>query len=435
MLRDTPRQAILVALRNTLEHNPAVVYKSIFIGETIDLVESISDWNCTPIDIDIGEVSLTSLIRTLSSRPQAILIWSEVHQARLAKHIASVAKKVSPESRILVFGRATTFIPQYFERAPFDVVHLSGDREATIKSFIDSFDAASNEIVGAAIRNTDGTYRRTKPRTLDSTEWPFPALGKMEVEKYKQFTERTHGADYTKRLSITVSKGCEWNCAYCGASREEGQVDRRREIEPLFDWFEREDVAGLGCMIHLYASDLFFDAAWIRRFTSSYRERKPGFRWRGVTTTRTLQDAATVAAAGENGCEELAIGIEHVRKQSQTSVKSTLQEIRTASRNARASGILLKGLVMLGYPGQKDGDVRYLEEIAEEEQMVVRYTGYTPLHKLRRLSAGQLDSISLEEYDRRTYFDSSECGLSAEFFYDRIVTNGGYFIPGVSTVR
>lgn len=428
------RNAVLFALRNNLEHNPAVVYKCIFAGETISLIEKRPHWSCQLIDFDIDDISLTSIISSLSKIPDAILIWSEVHHAKLALQIANLSKQISPNTKVLVFGRATSFIPQYFERHPFDVVHVTGDREATILSFLDVIDGKNQRVAGASMKiGTDDIFIRNSAAYLPTDEWPLPNLAKLPIDKYKKFTELSHGKNYTKRVSVTVSKGCGWNCAYCGASQEEGRIDRRRDIPSLLRWAEESRLIEHGCVLHLYASDLFFDADWILRFTDHYEAVGASFLWRGVTTTRTLQDSRVIKAAAKHGCSELAVGIEHINSKKHTSVKSSIEEIRNAAHLTSRFGISLKGLVMLGYPGQREEDILYIENLADECDISIRYTGYTPLHKLKRQNIHELDSLNLEIYDRRTYFNQDESYLSPSFFYKRISQNGGYYIPNKST--
>jgi radical SAM superfamily enzyme YgiQ (UPF0313 family) len=426
------RSALIFALRNAVEHNPAVVYKAVFLGETIDLVQRRPGWSCRALDFDVDDVSLTAIASLLLEKPNAVLIWAEVHHARLAIQIGQLVRTISPDTRILVFGRGPTFIPQLYGAAPFHVAHAYGDREATIDSFLTHVEDASSPVVGGLVAGPDGVIARTPGRWLPPDTWPWPALDQLPLDRYGAFTERVHGEGYSKRLSVTVAKGCTLGCAYCGATEEEGKTDRRRDVGALFDWFERSGVATRDSLVHLYAPDLFADASWVRTFCAEHHRRNAGIRWRGVTTTRTLQNEEVVEIAAQSGCRELAIGIEHVSEQRMTSVKSTLAELDRAATLAARYGIVLKGLVMIGYPGQSEQDIEFLERLANGWGIVLRYTGYTPLHHLRRRSREELLDMNLEKFDRRTYYDESATTISPSFFFERLTKNGGYFRPSKS---
>lgn len=429
MTQKSEWNVVFFALRNALEHNPATVYRTVFVGETLDLVARRPGWACRSVDVDVDDVSLTKMISVLSGQPDVVILWADVHHSRLARQVAEMARKVAPASCIFVFGRATSFIPQYFERYPFDVVHVAGDREATIASLLAHVEDPHVEISGASVRQArDGSYRRTAPRRLPPGEWPFPALASMPMAEYGRFSESHHAPGYSRRIAVTAAKGCAWNCAYCSATHDEGHADRRRDIGVLFDWFSRAGIESYDSLVHLYAPDLFAQEDWIRDFAREYRARRAAFGWRGVTTTRTLQSREVVEAAGAGGCRELAVGIEHASRRRETSVKSSIDEIETAARLTLDSGIVLKGLVMLGYPGQTEDDVLFVEEIADACGLALRFTGYTPLHRLRQADVATLDAIILESYDRRTFRDENSV-LSPSFFYHRIVENGGYHLP------
>lgn len=421
--------ALLFALRNTFEHNPAVVYKAVYMGETASIIEK-AGWQVKCFDVDVDQLSLTTLIEEFSKKPEVIFIWSEVHQARMAKQLALTAKKVHPDIKIFVFGRATVFIPQYFERFPFDAVHVSGDREASIADYLYQIDNQKSVASGVSMRDKySEVFTRSSGRRLDPDEWPLPVIKRLPVEKYRLFSHRTHGQNYSDRLALTVSKGCELACAYCGATREEGFNDRRRDVGTIIDWAEKSHFDQYGSLLHLFASNLFANHAWIKEFCRQYEFRKQKFKWRGVTTVTSLLDKDIVYSAGANGCVEVAVGVETLFSDRDRTAKSSVSDLNLAVENAKQAGITLKGLVMLGYPGQRDSDITELERLAENWEIELRYTGYTPLHRLGRLTATDLDLLDIESYDRRTYFDCNESKLSRDFFYKKISQNGGYFKP------
>jgi len=417
-----------VALRNALEHNPAVVYKGVFIGETIDVIER-HDWMCDVLDFDVDGVSLTKIIEILSGYPDLMLLWAEVHHAQLAKQVALLCREVSPDTRIFVFGRGSTFIPRFYSAHPFDYAHVSGDREAAISSVLTHLDGQRQRLAGVRASEVHDPALSGPGEWMEAAKWPYPRLSRLPLEKYSAFTELVHGTNYSKRIAVTVSKGCSWGCAYCGATEQEGASDRRRDVSSILDWIQSTELSCCESLVHLYASDLFADPIWIGQFCDMYRDREMSFGWRGVTTTKTLQDEQLILKAGHSGCKELAIGIEHISRQRNVSVKSSTDEIRSAVVACARAGISLKGLVMLGYPGQTEDDVLYIEELAAGWGMTIRYTGYTPLHRLRSKSNADLSLVELNRFDRRTYFDSEKSSMRSSFFYEKISKNGGYFYP------
>ncbi|MDE1148624.1 MAG: radical SAM protein [Azospirillaceae bacterium] len=420
--------AVFFALRNALEHNPATVYKAVYLGEMVDAVRRFG-WGVECHDLDVDTPSLTKYIEVFLKSPSLILIWCDVHQARLAKQIAELAKKVSPETPVLVYGRATAFMPQYFERPPFDAIHVSGDREAAIIDYIETIGTSRPPAGWSIFSPEEKRYVRHQGQRLAPANWPVPSLVDLPLDKYAEFTRNTHGKDYRTRLAITVSKGCDFGCAYCGAPQEEGAIDRRRPISHVFKWIDESGFKKRSETLHLFASTLFANRTWMRDFCNEYIRRGDTFTWRGVTTIKSLLNEEIIHLAGKARCIELAVGIETLSRSHDRTAKSSISELESVIKMARNSGIRLKGLVMLGYPGQNEDDVLRLEEFAQEWGIMLRYTGYTPLHQLRSKTAVELDAITIESYDRRTYFDAEATDLSADFFFERIVRNGGYYVP------
>jgi hypothetical protein len=180
----------------------------------------------------------------------------------------------------------------------------------------------------------------------------------------------------------------------------------------------------------MYHPNLFADSGWMSRFCDEYLAQESRFSWRGVTTTVSLRDTQLVRRAGAAGCRELAIGVETINVQDHQTAKSSLRGLDTAAQNCAEAGIKLKALVMAGYPGQTSRSFNDTVSYLTTHGMSVRFTGYTPLHKLRSLSAQELDGILIERFDRRTYYDP-ESSLDRETLYGALTSNGGYAFPEV----
>lgn len=426
------KSALVIAVNNAVEHHVTIVYRSIFLGETLSLISQKAGWTAEAYDQSFQDLALTDFLRIFRSEPDVVFVWGDVHHSEVMTQIARQLKKVSPSSQVFAFGRSTTFVPQFFSRAPFDAVHVSGDREASIGAYLQYLDGerAIADVPGVSYRlNGEEKFASTPGAQLPPEQWPLPELSKLPIDKYKEYVQKAYGDRYSRRVSATVAKGCTWNCAYCGATQEEGHADRRQSIKRIYEWVALSDLGSYECYLHLYAPDLFYDAEWIKSFCTAYDAAHSQFIWRGVTTTVTLQDRSLVLQAGASGCREIAIGVENISSKNLKAAKSTLEEIDVAARNCLAAGISLKGLVMLGYPSQTQQDVEFLIDHLVKNKMIIRFTGYTPLHKLRTMTLQELERVPLEDYDRRTYFDPKGSKLSREFFYRTLTENDGYVYP------
>lgn len=419
------KRAIVIVVNNALEHHVTLVYRTIFLGETMSLIEKNPEWRSEGYDTLIDKLTLTDLMEVFATEPQCVLICADVHHSRTAKSIAETARCMLPTVPIFAFGRATTFIPQFFSRAPFTAVHESGDREVAIAEYLRYLDGES--IYPAGVRLVaDGSHKQG--RWSHESEWAFPALDRLPVNGYRDYVREVYGAHYTPRISATIGKGCSWGCEYCGATIEEGNRDRRRSPQSVVEWANEVQYLQHGFSLHMYHPNLFANAAWIRQLSDAYLASKSSFSWRGVTTTVTLRDSSLVDAAGRSGCTELAIGVETISVRDRRSAKSSLSAIELAAKNCNNAGIRLKALVMVGYPGQSNEDLEHAKSYLTGLGMTVRHTGYTPLQQLATLSVDELDSLSLDRYDRRTFYHDGALVERAKF-YGTLIRNGGYEFP------
>lgn len=420
------KNAIIISVNDFLEHDFTVYNKSIFLGETASLVDSHENWESTVLDVTYQHLTLSDIIPSYLLRPDLILFYAETNQSRMVFRLAEMAKKVSPDSKILVFGLTTTFIPHYFSRFPFDAIHVSGDREAAISSYINFLDniISEPELEGLRIVQKDGTVTTTKKgRWLDESEWATPNLSKLPLNSYLEFQNRHKNVvDCKLGLSITATKGCETRCNFCGCSEEEGITDRTRNPEAIFKWYD-ENSNFLNDTFHLYSPNIISSPDWVKQFHSIYTQRGYAFKWQGVTRTNTLTEDV-VKLATEAGLRKLSIGIEHISAQKKRPIKSSLDELEEAARLSNKYGITLVGLLMLGYPNQTIEDVKYILSILKEFKIhSYRFTGYTPLHKLRSMTVEQLDKLFIEDYDRRTFY-AEDMRITPTQFYDILISNG-----------
>jgi MoaA/NifB/PqqE/SkfB family radical SAM enzyme len=140
-----------------------------------------------------------------------------------------------------------------------------------------------------------------------------------------------------------------------------------------------------------------------------------------VTRTNTLTEDV-VRLASEAGLRKLSIGIEHISAQKKRPIKSSLDELEEAAKLCNKYGITLVGLLMLGYPNQTVEDVKYILSILKEFKIhSYRFTGYTPLHKLRNMTVEQLDKVFIEDYDRRTFY-AEDMRITPNQFYDILIS-------------
>lgn len=412
-------KTFIIQVNDALENNIALVYKSIFLGETAALLSSIG-CDVSVYDFTIENYTFADILKTILLKPDVIFFNTDTNQSRIALRISTYIKKISPETKIMIFGRATSFIPQYFFRFPFDAIHTDGDREAAIIDYVSYLrnEKRFEDISNLTIVINGNTDSSNKVTWLQSNEWFTPDLSKLPMQKYEAFNA-IRKRNEKLVVGITASKGCPYQCQYCGASKEEGIVDRYIDPQTIIDWTKKNDLENY--IVQLWSTNILKNYNWLKEYCRIYINSNCNFRWRGVTRIDSI-DEDKVKLISTCGCEEIAVGVEMINSSSQKLLKSSLDNFYNVIALFKKYSIKLKCLLMLGYPNYSLDDVKFTINLLHDNSLNYRITGYTPLHKLAQNTIQELDDILIENYDRRTYYE--ECGIPADLFYEILLSNG-----------
>lgn len=412
-------KAIIMQVHEALETNIALVYKSVFIGETAYILKNM-DVEVQICDGTIQGYSINELIKVFCTSPELVIFVTEVQQSRLAKRVAEVCKLCCPSSKIMVIGRATSFIPQYFMRKPFDAVHINGDREAAITKYIKYLrgEIDKQQIANLCLIEEDECYVSDKIEWLAPEYWAVPDLSSLPIEAYRELNQKQH-PNRKLILGITAAKGCSYGCQYCGASIEEGNVVRYGIVNRIIEWANN---ISNEYMIQLWSPNIMSSTNWLRNFRNTYEEKNCTFLWRGVARITSI-DEEKIHEICRCNCREIAVGVEMLKKSTHYALKGSEQQLLNAIELTKKYSINLKCLLMLGYPGYYIEDVLYTIKFLKQYNLDYRITGYTPLQELKTMPINKLEKIMLENYDRRSYYHKA-CNIDSKLFYEIISSNG-----------
>lgn len=347
-------------------------------------------------------------IQTLLKGYDYLAVLTNVQNTHSAVRSAELCKEISPRTKTLAYGPACYYLPQYFEKHPFDGCVVSGDPELALESYIDyqRGDIGKEALLGIA---TPGDEQKSKPGDLPPERWAFPPLDKLPLESYDNIVSKKEAIKKfgDRQISVTVSRGCPYNCEFCFATLMFGIKERRRPIPVLLDYLEenREKFSS----VQMFSPNFTLDKKWVFEFCNSIKERGLKFDWR-CTTRAELIDSQIAQAMFEVGCKSVGIGVETLQTDIQQGIHKIQDQDRVLKsiRVLRESGINPKGYIMLGLPGQTKKDVYQTIRLIKQAGGEVRPSSYSPYQQLDRNST--LSDIS--EMNRYTYNIDSVKGLS-----------------------
>ncbi len=274
-------------------------------------------------------------------------------------------------SRVAVNGSdASDRFGSYLE-AGADVV-IVGEPDDTVLELVESWSdpgpASLDEIPGLVLpsRRGGGEVRRTpvRPYRRDLDALPLPAWDLVDVERYRAGWRKAHG-----RLSwsVVTSRGCPYKCNWCAkpifgtryAQRSPGDVAEelrqlRESVAPDHVWFA-DDIFGL-------------TAKWIRAFAEEVTARDAHIPFL-MQSRANLMKPEVVEALAAAGAEEVWIGAESGSQDILDSMDkgTTVEQLRTATRNLKGAGIRACWFIQLGYLGEDWDDIVKTRDLIREE--------------------------------------------------------------------
>ena len=411
-------KAVIMQVNEALETNIALVYKSVFLGETASVLKGMGV-EVEVCDVTIERYNLNEIIKIFCAHPELVILVTDVQQSRITRRVAEFCKLCFMKSKIMVIGRATFFIPQYFMREPFDAVHINGDREAAIISYVKYLrgEIGKKEISNLFLLENTEKYISPKIEWLDSQFWSTPDLSYLPIDSYQKLNQKQH-PDRKLVLGVTSMKGCNYSCKYCGASLEEGNIIRYGKVNRIVEWGHS---ITFDVIVQLWSPNIMSSTEWLKKFIDAYEAKGCSFPWRGVARMASI-DEEKVKTIYQHNCKEIAVGVEMIKEKTHNSLKGSEQQLLQAMELLRNHNINFKCLLMLGYPGYDIEDVIYTIKFMKKYGLNYRITGYTPLQNLVSMSTEELDRVMIENYDRRLYYNN--CNIESELFYKILSSNG-----------
>lgn len=342
-----------------------------------------------------------------------LVLWSRPWEAQAARRVALAVKRIAPQVRVLVWGEAGLFLPQYFQREPFDLCQLSGDPELVIADAIEALERGQAPPHGVVYRDGEH-WRETGPgQILSPEEWAFPDLAALDGDVYRYWRkQRGHKRD---DLSFAISRGCPLNCArWCPTPLKEGLKDRRRSARATVEYMETlPEPYGI---FQMHSPLFSWDREWLTEFIDLRRRSQARTPFKVVDLMNPYAEERLVAELAEVGLSNVGFGVESLTRSGKSmNPKVDVGLLEKVAANLQRYGVSSKAYVQLGLPGQTREDIFYTLQRLLDLGLKPRPTGSTPFWKLRGMTVEDLDLLDLSQWDRKTYYEPRS-GLSyAEF--------------------
>lgn len=320
-----------------------------------------------------------------------------------SKFIKSIKKNI----KIIVYGDIVNHIPDFFKSVDsIDALVTSGDWELSLLSYINFVKDGRKKLKGVY----DKKSKKELPGLSLGNKWNFPNLDYIPYNLYNKLNGK-------KELTLTISRGCPYDCRFCMSTITFGNKDRRKDIKEILNYIKRNNKKFES--FKLFSPTFNLDNDWVVDFCNEIIERKLKIKWSSTSRIDLLDNKEVVKLMAKAGCYKISVGIESINKSAKYLNKEFHKEqIKRVARYFRSNGMILKGLVMLGVKNQTKADIIELFRLMKDNKVKIRPTSYSPMEELVKKIKPTNEEI--QQYDKFTFYKSGIKGISKEIYYNLI---------------
>lgn len=315
-------------------------------------------------------------------------------------------RELRPRSHIVVGGpHATPFAKEILEYfSAVDTVAV-GESEATFLELVDRISSGQDttRIAGTWYR-AKGVIQKGPPRAslnhLDDLASPH---------------------EYFATHIVMTSRGCPWQCTFCGAETTWGRGFRGRSVPQVLD--DLENALTLASVRMLQIKDDTFTANKRRalQICEGIVERGLRFLWSCDTRVDVLS-AELLLAMRRAGCERLSLGVESGSQEILSNIdkKIRVEQIVASTELAKRYGIQVRFYMMLGNRGET------LETFEETLRFLNKTQPHEYLFSCLSIYPGTLDYKAAQAegwLSAQTYFEETFQEFKTPFDADEACTD------------
>ncbi len=347
------------------------------------------------VDMYSHGTSIDSLLNEIKVFSPEIVGFSAVTpQINIVGDIAKAIKESIGEDICLVVGgpHSSTVPERTLAENPYLDIAVFGEGEETMLELSNTLDrnGSLSSVAGIAYRSNGTTkLNQARPLIRNIDEIPFPAWHKLDMGTYLNFNYLFN----KKAFPIITSRGCTGKCTFCDAQGVWSGRLRMRSAGNIVD--EMSALKSTYGVNHIVIVDDNFTINKQRAelVCNEMEKRDLKITWecngRVDRVNKEMLDMMKRA-----GCIYIAYGIESGSQEilDYTIKKITLEQIRTAVKLTKESGMRVGGFFMMGFPPETEEHIKktvaFIKELdldwVSELSMLVPYPGTEIYNDMKR---------------------------------------------------
>jgi len=318
--------------------------------------------------IDGGLTGLEDIVRQAKDfAPDFVGVTCWTINRRTVWKLCAILQKIVPDAFLAVGGPHASFYPEHIFVKTHATAVVLGEGEETVCELLDIVENGGDltQVRGLAYRKNDGTVERTKSRPqikqLDSIPFPY-------YTGFKDFSfQRYAGLVGLPRptAAVITSRGCVFDCAYCGSVNFWGKKWRHRSAENVLDELQQL-VDNMGVR-SIYIFDDNFPVNKKRAIDICRRiiDRKLDIQWACCSHVKMVNEEL-LGVMKESGCVSIDFGVESGSDIILRNINKnqTRNDIERAFALVHKAGIKPRAYLMVGSKGETTDTIDATIEMA-----------------------------------------------------------------------
>ncbi len=312
-------------------------------------------------------------------KPDILIISVFTTTLTAGNKIARMAKSFNPAVQVIFegcFNRGLHCAVDPAKHGDFEVMDfaISDEPEAAIVELIEVLLAGKDDfadIKGISWRDGSGNivHNDSRPRLQNLDELPFPARHAL-LGSEKMPPHCFQG--------IYGSRGCPYDCVFCGCHVSMGYKPRTRSAENMVTEIEHVHKT-FGTRYFYICDDIFFiDKQRARTFCELLIKKKlPVFF--SAQTRAELVDNETLRLVKKAGGQHIAVGVEVGNPEIRELIHkgNTIDDVRNCAKLIRSNGLRMVAFTMVGLPWEGEREIKQTVALIKEIKPYIVYA-YMP---------------------------------------------------------
>ena len=319
--------------------------------------------------------------------------------------VAKLAKSINVNITVVAGGPHPTMVGADVLRCPDIDICVKGEGEQTVVELLNAIGEQKElDAVKGIIYRKNGQIVETGSRELiedlDSICFPYENALETLID-YHKYPLYAFG-------SIIATRGCPYNCFFCGTRRMWGNKVRFRSTDNVVSEIKLRQKAGIHC-IHFDDDTFGVNKHYINELCNAIIAHCPDLKW-SCEIHVNLVDDEVVSLMKKSGCCAIQLGIESGDDEILRKIRKniTAEKALSACKIIKKHGIVLYTFFMLGFPWETEESIKNTVSVMRKTRSdFVIYSIFTPYPGTEAFEYCRQNGLIDNDFDLSLYYHQS----------------------------